>query len=113
MNMAIKRCFSAACFALLYVTSVLSAENLVGDKPYLHLQTGHKDSVNALAITPDSLILASGGADGNIKLWSLPDRREIYSMAAPSGSAITKINISPDGALVAFLDAYGHLNLYD
>jgi hypothetical protein len=65
MNMAIKRYFSAACFALLSVTSVLSAENLVGDNPYLHLQTGHKDSVNALAITPDSLVLESGGADGN------------------------------------------------
>jgi WD40 repeat protein len=37
---------------------------------------GHRAEVNALAFSPDSLSLASGSADGTVKLWDLETKKE-------------------------------------
>ena len=41
------------------------------DKPELILQTGHTQSVNAVAFSPDNRWLVSGGKDNVIKIWAL------------------------------------------
>ncbi len=42
--------------------------------------SGHQDWVYAVALSPDGLRLASGSADGTIRLWSVPDRRPLATL---------------------------------
>jgi WD40 repeat protein len=52
--------------------------------------------VFGLACSPNSQILATADSEGNIRLWDLPVRREITSLAAHVGS-VWVLAFSPDG----------------
>jgi WD40 repeat protein len=45
-------------------------------KPRANL-LGHSDQIEALAFSPDGLVLASGSRDGTVRLWSTAEHREI------------------------------------
>ena len=93
-------------------------------------EAGHRDQVNALAwrrtdarklslagagslaaVSPDGKWLATGAADGAVKLWTLPDGQPARALAfAPAGnaaeeskasSAIVALRFSPDSAKLA------------
>ncbi|WP_242064856.1 serine/threonine-protein kinase [Nostoc sp. FACHB-133] len=69
----------------------------------LHTLTGHSgtlSSVNALAISPDSHTLASGGDDKNIKLWDLNTKKVLASLSGHS-QAVKSVAFSPDGKILA------------
>jgi WD40 repeat protein len=59
--------------------------------------------VFSLAIRQDGTLLASGGGDPGIKLWSLPDGALLKTLTGPSISLAPKVVISPDGALLVSL----------
>ena len=42
---------------------------------------GHDRQINALALSPDARVLASGGADGRIKLWDVSSGKELKTLA--------------------------------
>ena len=44
----------------------------------------HKNYVNSVAISPDGALLASGGNDKTIKLWSLPEGSAAQDPGGPS-----------------------------
>ncbi|WP_375513934.1 protein kinase [uncultured Nostoc sp.] len=69
----------------------------------LHTLTGHSgtlSSVNALAISPDSSILASASDDKNIKLWDLNSKKVLASLSGHS-QAVKSVTFSPDGKILA------------
>ncbi len=66
-------------------------------KPYNSL-TGHKSAVTALAFMPG--LLASGGEDGTIKLWSVKEGTETKSWTAHAGGVLS-VEFTPDGKLVS------------
>ncbi len=72
---------------------------------------GHKDIVNAVAYSPDGKILATGGADNIVKLWSTETQKEIGSQEDPS-NGIAALSFSPDGKILAY-SAGGVVKLID
>ncbi len=61
--------------------------------------TGHSDSVNVVAITPDRKSIISGSTDRNLKVWNLETRKEIFTLIGHSDS-IVAVAITPDGKRV-------------
>jgi WD40 repeat protein len=61
---------------------------------------GHSSSVNAVAISPDGKILASGSRDKTIKLWNLVTGEQIRTFTGYSNS-VYSVAISPDGKTLA------------
>ncbi len=69
------------------VTAGLSPTILIqqfSDRQRLYTLYGHRESVNALALSPDRALLASGSADGEVFIW------ELYS-----GTWIRRFTASP------------------
>ena len=74
---------------------------------------GHTLAVNALALSPNGTILASGGVDGTIHFWDLAHRRPLGAPLTNGSGMIGKIVFSPDGATVAGAISDGAIRLWD
>ena len=61
---------------------------------------GHSGPVLGVAFSTDSRVLASAGADGMIRLWSVPDGRPLNTIEAHTGWVQT-VAFSPDGRWLA------------
>ncbi len=46
----------------------------------LHTFRGHRGKVQALAFAPNGNYFASGAEDGQVKIWSIPERKEIATL---------------------------------
>ncbi len=57
-------------------------------------------SIFTVIFSPDQTILATGGMDGQIRLWQVVDGQQIYAWQA-HGDWIRNITFSPDGKLLA------------
>lgn len=71
---------------------VVKSWNLQNCKTYKNL-VGHKGIINAVAISPDGSLCASGGKDGTAMLWDLSKGEHLYSLEA--GSTINALCFSP------------------
>ncbi len=104
--------------ALLYEVSKLwDARRKSWEKPPNFILNEHNDEIWAIAFSPDGEWLASGGADGNLKLsyitTSTSKRQSSILLADESHSAIKVITFSPDGRTLAVGRVDGTIALWD
>ncbi|MFX1369897.1 MAG: WD40 repeat domain-containing protein [Promethearchaeota archaeon] len=77
----------------------------------LHTLSGHKGHVTALAITPDSRYILSGGQHGEVKLWDLESGTHLDTMSGHEG-AVLAIHLAPDGRHIVSGSADGTLRVW-
>src|SRR5687767_9072584 len=69
-------------------------------KPFITALEGHADSVLSLATSPKSLsILASGGAEGDLRVWDITNSKCMWSTRAHRGF-VRSVAINCDGSLI-------------
>jgi WD40 repeat protein/transcriptional regulator with XRE-family HTH domain len=71
----------------------------------------HTDIVGDLAFSPDERLLASGGADGSVKLWDIESGAALWS--AGQTSTTTCLAFAPDGGLLASASYDGKVRLWN
>jgi len=74
--------------------------------------TGHTESVDALAFSPDGKTLATGSNDHTIRLWDMRSRQQIGAPLTSDTDGLNPLTFSPDGrTLVSSGD--GTVRLWD
>ncbi len=106
-------------FALLWGASLPApapgnqSANADSARPSFFLNTGHWAAVNALAISPDGKLAASGSDDGTVKLIdALTGIVRLEIPAAPSGYVFS-VSWSPDGNRLVVGSTYNVISLWD
>lgn len=86
-------------------------QNLIPAKQMFTL-TGHGDSVNALAVTPDSNRLISGSNDKTIKVWSLETAKELFTLIGHT-DWVNDVAVTPNGKCVISASSDHTLKVWD
>jgi len=71
----------------------------------------HNDIVQSLSFSPDGQILATGGYDNTVILWSANGKK--LPALIEHSSEVMSINFSPDGQILASADQEGTVKLWD
>merc|ERR1712171_30282 len=58
---------------------------------------GHSGYINAVTVSPDGSLCASGGKDGVAMLWDLNEGKRLYSLPCEQGDIIHALCFSPTG----------------
>ncbi|HEX4381700.1 MAG TPA: WD40 repeat domain-containing protein, partial [Myxococcales bacterium] len=62
---------------------------------------GHTDLVNAVALSPDGATVATGSADGSVRLWAMPNGQQKRTLTASGMGPVLTVAFSPDGTQLA------------
>jgi len=84
----------------------------VADGRLLRVIEGHRDTIYALALSPDGKTLASGSYDQQIKLWNAETGAEVKTLRGHNG-AVFGLAYRPDGKIIASASADRTIKLWD
>ena len=84
-------------------------QRLMGHKAFYG--DGATDGVTALTFSPNTDLLASGGADGTVRLWDPATGAEVRRFDVSAGS-ITDLAFSADGRYLAASTSAGVVRVY-
>jgi WD40 repeat protein len=90
----------------------VSQQNYLASDRLISTLTGHSDKINAVGISPDGQILASGSQDGTINLWNI-DTAELMDAIAAHSEGVTSLTFSPDGKTLVSGSADSTINVWD
>jgi WD40 repeat protein len=68
---------------------------------------------SAVAFSPDGGTVATGGADGNIRLWDTATGKEVGAPMSSDVSPVDAVAFSPGGTLMAAASTDGNVQLWD
>jgi WD40 repeat protein len=75
---------------------------------------GHDQSITRLSFDPAGVALASGAADGTVRIWTLAQNTDItFEIYPDEGLEISSVAVSPDGKWVAGGSSDGTIQLWD
>ena len=72
---------------------------------------GHRSYINAMALSPDGRLLASGSGDQTIRIWDWNEGRSVRTLRGHS-SQVLDLAFSPDGQLLASGSRDGFVKLW-
>ncbi|MBC7856451.1 MAG: hypothetical protein IAF94_23725 [Pirellulaceae bacterium] len=84
----------------------------VADGSLVKVCQGHKDSLYAVRLSPDGLLLATGSYDSTIKLWNTADGKELKSLEGHNG-AVYELAFRKDGKVLASASGDRTVKLWD
>jgi WD40 repeat protein len=99
---------AAGCLPGLFVWDTRIGVRLRSLWPYEERSSG----VSAVAFSPDNKILASGGADKTVRLWSPGDGKELKNIGSHKES-VYGVAFSPNGQLLASSSKDTTIKLFD
>jgi WD40 repeat protein len=82
-------------------------------KPLLSVTAHSKYPVTCLAVSPDGKRLATGAADGTVKMWDAEKLRQLASLAGAHLGGAKSVQFSPDGNWLASGGADKTAKLWD
>ena len=66
----------------------------------IHRDQAHSGGVNAFAHADHGRTLITGGTDGWVRLWSMPDAEPLLSLASRPGSSVRCMTVVDDRSLI-------------
>jgi WD40 repeat protein/transcriptional regulator with XRE-family HTH domain len=81
-------------------------------RPGAAVLTSHAGPVDSVAFSRDGTTLATGNADGTVRLWDVATRRQTATLAGPAGP-VNAVAFSRDGTTLATGNADGTIRLWD
>jgi WD40 repeat protein len=83
------------------------------DSPMRPVQMfGHDGRVNAVCLSYDGTVSASGGDDGTIRIWHTPTGRELYALQEHT-RAVTRLSFAADDQLMTCSRSDGTVTVFD
>ncbi len=95
-----------------FLLPLLLATSIHAQRPRLEFESGHLETIWALAFSPNGKYLAGAGQGGRIILWDLAAGKQLYSLERHSEWIFT-LAFSPDGQLLASGSADGVVKLWN
>lgn len=77
-----------------------------------HNLSGHEGPVYDAAISPDGRLIATGGADGTVRLWDTQTGQTLFTLTGATG-AVWGVAFSPDGRRLAGASRDGTVRLWN
>jgi WD40 repeat protein len=111
-NPALSRLLSVAAWRIHPSSAARYAMLAAAGRPGNAVLTSPGGAVTSVAFSPRGQILATGNADGTVRLWDVAAHRQITALTRPAGP-VTSVAFSPRGQTLATGNADGTVRLWD